>query len=196
MFIKICGLTTPDAIRTAVMAGADAIGFVFADSPRRVSPDQAKALCTDVPDNIVRVAVMRHPSAAEWQLVLDGFTPDWLQTDAEDFAQLDIPSGCEPLPVFRSGQLTPDTVSGRILYEGTESGRGELADWNEAAAVAARSELVLAGGLSPDNVGAAIAAVAPWGVDVSSGVESSPGRKDPDKIQDFITRARASETRQ
>ncbi len=196
MFIKICGLTTADATLTAVMAGADAIGFVFAKSPRRISPETASALCADVPDNVVRVAVMRHPSVAEWEAVRDGFSPDWLQTDAEDLAQLDIPSSCEPLPVFRSGQITADGASGRLLYEGIESGRGELADWREAARVAAGSELILAGGLNPGNVEAAITAVAPWGVDVSSGVENAPGRKDPDKIREFIARARATETMQ
>lgn len=196
MFIKICGLTTPDATRTAVTAGADAVGFVFAESPRRVSPERAKELCADVPDAIVRVAVMRHPSVAEWEAVRDGFEPDWLQTDAEDLAQLEIPSSCEPLPVYRTGRITADEASGRLLYEGVESGRGELADWSEAAEIAAQSELILAGGLNPDNVGAAIAAVGPWGVDVSSGVESAPGRKDPQKIIDFIARARATETLQ
>ncbi len=196
MFIKICGLTTPEATRTAVIAGADAVGFVFAESPRRVTPEEATELCADVPDNVVRVAVMRHPSVTEWEAVRDGFAPDWLQTDAEDLAQLDILSSCEPLPVYRTGRITPAEASGRILYEGIESGRGELADWSEAASIAAQSELVLAGGLNPDNVEAAIAAVTPWGVDVSSGVESTPGRKDPDKIRDFIARARATETLQ
>ena len=196
MFIKICGLTTPDATRTAVSAGADAIGFVFAESPRRVSPEQARELCDEVPDSIVRVAVMRHPSVAEWEAVRDGFAPDWLQTDAEDLPQLELPADCEPLPVYRSGRVLADDATGRLLYEGVESGRGELADWREAADVAARSELVLAGGLNPDNVGAAITAVGPWGVDVSSGVESAPGVKDPERIRQFIARARATETLQ
>ncbi|MGI9258162.1 MAG: phosphoribosylanthranilate isomerase, partial [Gammaproteobacteria bacterium] len=105
-------------------------------------------------------------------------------------------SNCQPLPVYRTGRITADQASGRLLYEGVESGRSELADWSEAAQVAAQSELVLAGGLNPDNVVAAIAAVGPWGVDVSSGVESAPGRKDPQKIKAFIARARATETLQ
>ncbi|MGI9259176.1 MAG: phosphoribosylanthranilate isomerase, partial [Gammaproteobacteria bacterium] len=133
MFIKICGLTTPDATRSAVAAGADAIGFVFAESPRRVSPERAMELCADVPDSVVRVAVMRHPSVAEWEAVRDGFAPDWLQTDADDLAQLEIPSNCQPLPVYRTGRITADQASGRLLYEGVESGRSELADWSEAA---------------------------------------------------------------
>ena len=161
MFIKICGLTTPDATRTAVSAGADAIGFVFAESPRRVSPEQARELCDEVPDSIVRVAVMRHPSVAEWEAVRDGFAPDWLQTDAEDLPQLELPPDCEPLPVYRSGRVSADEATGRLLYEGVESGRGELADWREAADVAARSELVLAGGLNPDNVGACLLYTSP-----------------------------------
>lgn len=195
MFVKICGLTTPEATRAAVAAGADAVGFVFADSPRRVSPGRAAQLCADVPGNIVRVAVMRHPSRSEWETVRDRFGPDWLQTDAEDLDELELPSGCEPLPVYRTGQITPTETPVRILFEGSNSGRGELADWHEAAAIAADTDLILAGGLDPDNVSAAIAAVSPWGVDVSSGVEYEPGRKDPKKIEAFIARARAAEIR-
>ncbi len=193
MFIKICGLTSLDATQAAVAAGADAIGFVFAESPRRVSPDRAAQLCRDVPGNLVRVAVMRRPSQAEWQAVRDGFAPDWLQTDAEDFAALELPAGCEPLPVYRSGEMTPAKPPPRILFEGRESGRGELADWNEAAAIAGETQMILAGGLDAGNLTDAIQAVSPWGVDVSSGVEREPGKKDPKKIERFIARARAAE---
>ena len=194
MFVKICGLTSPEATRAAITAGADAVGFVFAESPRQISPERAAELCADVPGNVVRVAVMRHPTAAEWEAVRDDFAPDWLQTDAGDLDELELSTGCEPLPVYRTGQMAQAATPRRLLYEGKDSGRGELADWREAGALAAESELILAGGLSPENVVAAIAAVSPWGVDVSSGVEYEPGRKDPEKIEDFIARARAAET--
>ena len=115
MFIKICGLSTPDAIATAVDAGADALGFVFAASPRRVSPDQARELCRNLDDKIVRVAVMRHPGAAEWEEVRNVFAPDWLQTDAEDFGQLDLgdlhaPAGVSHRREFRHGGVAGASV--------------------------------------------------------------------------------------
>jgi len=196
VFVKICGLTDSDAVDAAVEAGADAVGFVFAESPRKVSPDQASRLCRNVPGDLVRVAVMRHPSAAEWAAVQEEFAPDWLQTDAEDFEQLTLADCCEPLPVYRNGQETPFAPPARLLFEGVNSGRGELADWSEAAALATRTRLMLAGGLDSDNVVEAIQAVQPWGVDVSSGVEHAPGKKDPARIHSFIAHARAAEKRQ
>ena len=192
MFIKICGLSTPDDVAAAVAAGADALGFVFADSPRRVAPEQARALCRDVRGRVVRVAVMRHPSAADWARVSDVFEPDWLQTDAGDFATLGR-LDCAPLPVYRNAGPPPGRLPGRILFEGARSGLGELADWPGAARVAARTRVILAGGLDCGNVVEAIEAVQPWGVDVSSGVERARGVKDPRKIREFIARVRASE---
>jgi phosphoribosylanthranilate isomerase len=195
VFVKICGLTTADAVAAAVEAGADAIGFVFAESPRRVAPDEAAKLCDHVPDGIVRVAVMRHPSARDWNDVRDRFGPDWLQTDAEDFAALDLGASCVALPVYRDSDATaPARWPTPLLFEGPRSGSGTPADWKKAAAVAHCTDVVLAGGLTPANVTAAIEAVAPWGVDVSSGVESRPGIKDLDKIAEFVARARAVES--
>ncbi len=194
MFVKICGLTSADAVAAAVGAGADAIGFVFAESPRRVDPDRALGLCANVPASIVRVAVMHHPSAGDWDVVRDRFRPDWLQTDADDFADLDLGASCVALPVYRDSDTDmPAQWPERLLFEGPRSGSGTQADWSHAAAIAQRTNVVLAGGLSPTNVAAAITAVTPWGVDVSSGVEARPGVKDVDKIVEFVARARAVE---
>ena len=194
MFVKICGLTTLAAVQAAVDNGADAVGFVFAQSPRRVYPEAAKSLCEPVPANVIRVAVMRHPSADEWSVVRDVFEPDWLQTDVADLAGLELGSKCAALPVYRNAQVDdePDWPA-PILFEGLSSGTGRPADWARANAIAARTDLILAGGLNATNVTDAISAVRPWGVDVSSGVESRPGTKDPDKIADFIARVRAAE---
>jgi phosphoribosylanthranilate isomerase len=194
MFVKICGMTSPDAVAAAVAAGADAVGFVFADSPREVTPAQARALCAGLPPQCLRVAVMHHPSPERLARVIDGFAPDWIQTDAEDFDALALPAGCGALPVYRNGRL-PAAASRppRLLFEGAVSGSGTTADWDEARALTHASELVLAGGLTPDNVAAAIEYVQPWGVDVSSGVERSRGVKDPARITQFVARVRAME---
>ena len=88
MFVKICGLTSETAVEAAVTAGADAIGFVFAESAREVSPERARELCRDVPEGTIRVAVMHHPSPARYRQVVETFGPDWVQTDAEDFDSL------------------------------------------------------------------------------------------------------------
>jgi len=193
MFVKICGITSGAALEAAAAAGADAVGFVFAPSPREVSPQDARALAADLPAHMLKVAVFRHPDRALVAEVLETLEPDWLQTDAADFAGLELPASCRPLPVYRSG-AAPGTsaLPPRVLFEGPVSGSGRTADWREAAELARRTELVLAGGLAPDNVADAIRAVRPWGVDVSSGVERARGTKDPGKIAEFVARARAA----
>lgn len=200
IFVKICGLSTPRAVTAAIQTGADAIGFVFAESPRQVTPERAAQLCRDVSPAIIRVAVMRHPTPDEWQRVADEFSPDWLQTEAGDFARLDISEGISRLPVFRD---TPDLDMSAfnseelLLFEAAQSGQGVQADWQRAAklvaGMGADRQLVLAGGLTPENVATAIATVRPYGVDVSSGVESRRGVKDPDRIAAFMTAVREAE---
>lgn len=195
MFVKVCGLRSREAVTAAVEAGADALGFVFAESPRRVSPEEARLLAADVPAGIARVAVMLHPSPEEWTHVLEVFRPDWLQTDAVDFEVLNVPEGIGRLPVYRD-KVTADYESDgfdwpeHILFEGVRSGVGLKPNWDHAAQIARRTCLMLAGGLSPENVRQAIIHVHPWGVDVSSGVERQPGEKDTDKIRAFVREAR------
>jgi len=194
MFVKICGINSAEAVAAAVAAGADALGFVFAPSPREVTPEQAKALCADVPLHILRVAVMRHPHKEHWQRVIEVFEPSWLQTDAEDFKWITLPKSCLALPVYRDADAPADSdLPDRLLYEGTQSGSGRVADWDEAHGLARVAEVILAGGLNADNVADAIRFVRPWGVDVSSGVERERGVKDPAKIQEFVARVRATE---
>ena len=196
MLVKICGLSKAEHVQAAVAAGADAVGFVFAESVRRVEPAHAAAIAKEVPDTVKKVAVMLHPSNEEWQRVLRDFSPDVLQTDAEDFAGLDVPDAIEQWPVFREGNKVTDTlnrVSGTFLYEGAKSGQGETVDWSRAAEIAKRGNMILAGGLGAHNVAEAVATVRPFGVDVSSAVESAPGEKDPLLIEEFVTAARAAE---
>jgi len=191
LWIKICGLTTPEAVEAALAAGADAIGFVFAESARRVGTTAACRLAGPARGKVPCVAVTHHPEQPQVDEIVSAFRPDVLQTDAQDLQRLALPRAIEPLPVLRrwqAGQALPQ----RLLFEGAVSGAGRACDWRTAAAVARRAQLVLAGGLDPDNVAGAIAAVQPFGVDVSSGVESRPGIKDPEAIMRFVTAARAA----
>lgn len=189
MWIKICGLSSAEAVAAAVNAGADAIGFVFAPSVRQVSATQAAALVRGVPTRVQRVAVMRHPSQQLVDEVCATFGPDVLQTDWDDLAKLRLPETLQVLPVVRDGDVN-EAAPSRLLYEGRVSGSGATADWAAAQRLASRSQLVLAGGLNAANVATAIATVRPFGVDVSSGVERAPGIKDAAKIEAFIHAAR------
>jgi len=190
VWIKICGMTTPEAINAALTARVDAIGFVFAESVRRLSPQVAAQLAAPARGKVACVAVTRHPSQQELDEILEVFQPDVLQTDAEDLTALRVPAELPRLPVVRD-DLSSGALPARILFEGLSSGTGRTCDWGGAQRLARRTELILAGGLHADNVIAAITEVQPFGVDVSSGVESRPGLKDPAKIERFAHAARA-----
>jgi phosphoribosylanthranilate isomerase len=231
MWIKICGLTTSDAVTAALDAGADAIGFVFAaKSVRQVTPDVARRLAAAARGRARCVAVTRHPSQQEIDDIVSIFEPDVLQTDVGDLSNLRLPALLELLPVFRgdgnasniassaanasdapltgastiaggsagntaigaASNTASPTLPHRLLFEGATSGAGIPCDWTAARAVARRTQLVLAGGLNPTNVAAAIAAVQPFGVDVSTGVEVRPGVKSPVEIANFVRAARES----
>jgi phosphoribosylanthranilate isomerase len=192
VLVKICGFRNEEHVRTAVKAGADAVGFVFAKSVREIAPAEAHAISANVPSHIRRVAVMRHPSNDDWQEVLRVFSPDVLQTDAEDFASLKVPESVEQWPVYREGGAEPNT-EGPYIFEGQESGQGASVDWLRAATFAKSGQMILAGGLSAHNVAEAIRTVRPFGVDVSSAVESAPGQKDSQMINEFVSAVRAAE---
>jgi phosphoribosylanthranilate isomerase len=192
MWIKICGITSADAVAAAAEAKVDAIGFVFAPSPRQLTPGQAAQLAALAPPGILRVAVAQHPLQMKVDEICRILKPDYFQTDIEDLRELKIPAHIKVLPVVRFGRKTPNPLPARMLFEGPSSGIGELADWGRAAELARQTEVILAGGLSAQNVGEAIRAVWPFGVDVSSGVEDVPGVKDPAKIIEFVRAARAA----
>jgi len=202
LWIKVCGLRTHEAIAAAAAGGADAVGFVFHEaSPRNVRVADARQLAAAVPAGVDKVAVFLHPSQELLDAVLAALQPDWVQTDVQDLAALRLPATQRCVPVLRTGQASLDTLvdelgpSPRFLLESGRSGAAERADWGVAARLASRGQLVLAGGLDAGNVAEAIAAVRPFGVDVSSGVESSRGVKESHLIQQFVRAARAAEAR-
>ena len=188
IWIKICGMTTPEAVEACLAAGVDAIGFVFAESVRQVTPARAASLAAPARGRVVCTAVTRHPTQQLIDEVIAVFQPDLLQTDSDDLHRLRLPPRLPLLAVFR--KPAPD-LPPRFLFESHSSGSGTTADWTLASQLAARSELILAGGLNATNVATAIATVNPFGVDVSSGVEERPGIKSPTEITRFVSAARS-----
>lgn len=196
LVVKICGVTSPEAIDAVIAAGADRVGFVFAPSPREVSAMQAKQLAMALPRHVDRVAVFKRAAQDAVDEVLAAFPADWVQADAASLAQVSLPQGVRPMPVLRDGEVAQrNHPPSPLLYEAPVSGQGVRADWNAAAELAADAWLMLAGGLHPGNVGQAIRQVRPAGVDVSSGVERAPGEKDPERILAFVHAARDAAAR-
>lgn len=189
LFVKICGITDVTAAETCVQVGVDAVGFVFASSPRQLTPSQAAAIAEKIPESITKVAVFRRPSSVDIESVLECFPADVVQADHDTITTV---TDVDVLPVYREGEAR-DPAGTRFLYEGEVSGMALRVDLERAAKWAKSGEMVLAGGLTPDNVGDAIDVVRPFGVDVSSGVESSPGVKSPEKIRSFVRAVRIAE---
>jgi len=209
--VKICGVTSAAAVDAAVDAGADAVGFVLAPSPRRLELDVAARLAARVPPFVARVAVLRHPDPATVRAVCAAIAPDFVQAEPGPGVTAALLAACGAgfLPVLHDGptllrrRLPGETGAGprgagagvgAILLEARgRGGRGISPDWARAARLARRVRLVLAGGLTPGNVGAAIRQVGPYAVDVSSGVERAHRVKDARLIRRFIAAVRDAE---
>ena len=190
-FVKICGLSEREHVLAAIEAGADAIGFVFVNSVRRVSIEKAINISHDIDSHVKRVAVFYKPELPHWNRVIEEFKPDAIQTDSKDFSIFSVPDAIEKWPVYRENQKNMKFPSDQIfIYEGQRSGMGERVDWEKAANYSKKNKMILAGGLSHLNVSEAMAKVKPFGVDVSSAVETSPGKKDIILIEKFIKNAK------
>lgn len=202
--VKICGITNKEDARLAVEAGADALGFVFyKQSPRCVEPEGAKRIVADLPPFVLPVGVFVNEDAKAVRDLMDACGLALAQLHGDEPA-----SYCEALgrPVLRAIRLRGrgDLLSlaelkGRAQVRGflvdafskqEYGGTGRTADWELAAEAARVAPVLLAGGLTQDNVQEAIRRVRPYGVDVSSGVEATPGRKDPEKLRAFIRAAK------
>ena len=193
--IKICGVTDLTVAQAAVDAGVDSIGFVLAPSVRQISATEARAIAEHLPATVDTVAVFRKTSPVDIDGALAGFDVDVVQADHRSLTGV---TGRRLLPVFRETVATLDEIArhingDRFAYEGPCSGVGHVVDWDLAGEIARLGQMTLAGGLHQDNVGDAIGTVRPYGVDVSSGVESSPGMKDPVRIRAFIEAVREAE---
>ena len=198
MFVKLCGLRTEADVAVAVETGADAVGFVLTASPRQVDVDLARRLVAAVPEHVLSVAVVRGiPAAEAGELALrTGVRALQLHGDypKESFAQL---SG-QPFRLVRATALGPGTdlrtgAFGEelLLIDSPVAGSGEQWDITRLADHRPEGTWVLAGGLAPENVAGAVTVARPWGVDVSSGIESSRGVKDHGRMREFVAAARA-----
>jgi phosphoribosylanthranilate isomerase len=203
--VKICGVTTPDDARMAAEAGADAVGLNFyPPSPRYLSPHLAASVVRSLSAFVAPIGVfvnvpLRQACAISFQLGLRGIqtVDDRPQTeDAFPFAH--IPAfrvkDKDDLPAIRefAEKCKPAAVLIDSHVPGQMGGTGVTAPWQLLAGFVPGVPLILAGGLTPDNVAEAIRVVKPWGVDVASGVESSPGVKDPSKVRDFLSAVRSA----
>ena len=203
--IKICGITREEDLACAVRAGADALGFVFHPSSKRyVSPARAGELCAALPPFVVSVALFVDPQPAFVQEVLKVMSPSVLQFHGDESAEFCSSFSRPYLKAFRVGAPGLETSVGLAAHcKQYASAQGWLFDsyspmyggsghgfdhalLGEVKRLAEARPLVLSGGLNPTNVQTAIEATQPWAVDVSSGVESSPGMKSNDKILDFV----------
>jgi phosphoribosylanthranilate isomerase len=199
VFVKICGITSEEDALLAVAMGADAVGFVFAPSSRQMQPIQAYDIVRRLPPDVLTVGVFRDELP---QRVVDIVHQVGLKA-----AQLhghESPADTAfvrervrwVLKAFPAGSAALDRVhdycADAVLIDSATPGSGQVFDWALADGAPLDRRVVLAGGLTPDNVADAIRRVNPWGVDVSTGVESAPGRKDARKLKDFIERARAA----
>ncbi len=199
-WIKICGITRLADARAAAEAGADAVGFVLTPSPRRVSPEDARRIGRALPPHILRFGVFVDETPADIARAVAGSEVDRVQVHSPSDPLLGDLFGPKVVRAFRARD---EDVLDTIRDAGVETflldayapdspgGTGRTFDWRIAARARGLGRLILAGGLTPENVGEAIREASPWGVDVSTGVEASPGVKDPGRIRDFVTAVRA-----
>ena len=199
MFVKICGITNEDDALFAVAMGADAVGFVFAPSPRQVTAQAVYDITRRLPAEVLTVGVFRDelPARVVDVAVRSGVKAVQLHGRETPEQTIEIAKNIRwVIKAFEAGsrQLPNADRYGTdlILVDAPNPGSGKVFNWNLASEAPEGVRVILAGGLDPDNVADAISAVEPWGVDVASGVEASPGRKDPTKVRRFIANARAA----
>ena len=199
MFIKICGITNEQDALLAVALGADALGFVFAPSPRQVAPSKVREIVRRLPSEIVTVGVFRdelpkriidimqeaHLQGAQ----LHGHESLLITSEVSNSVRFSIKAVVAGSP---DASRANDFVCDAILVDGLSPGSGEVFDWSLMNEIPLGLRLILSGGLNPENVAEGIDRVRPWGVDVSSGVDKSHGLKDPVKMRQFIANARAA----
>ena len=199
VFVKICGITNEQDALLAVALGADALGFVFAPSTRQVTPSIVYDITRRLPREVLTVGVFRdeHPERVVDLVDASGVKAAQLHghetPETSRFVRSKVGYLVKAFPAGSAAlEFVADHHADIVLVDSPNPGSGEMFDWSLTEDVPEDVKLLLAGGLDPDNVALAISRVRPWGVDVSTGVESSPGRKDASKLRAFIVNARAA----
>jgi len=200
LFVKICGITNMEDALHAVRCKADALGFIFYQpSDRYITPERAKAISARLPNHVSKVGVFVDAEPAYVREVMKAVNLSAVQLYGNEGADDLIGFETSVIKVFR---VKPDfdvdvmrsyVVDAFLLDTHSEAKMGGVSrtfDWNIAVRAKEFGKIILSGGLTPDNIAAAVRFVQPYGVDVSSGVEIDVGRKDPDKVRDFIARAK------
>ena len=189
--VKICGLSTKEAVETAVSAGVDYIGFVFAPSKRQVTVEQAIELAKFIPSHIQKVGVFVSPSRADLLEAIEKVGLDLVQVHgqvADDLFE-DLPcASIQAVQVDGDGHV-PNSQADYLLFDAPVAGSGQIFDWGQLDTTELSQPFFIAGGLNEDNVKEAIQHFTPFAVDVSSGVETD-GQKDHEKIRRFIERVK------
>ncbi len=199
MFVKICGTTSEEDALLAVAMGAEALGFVFAPSPRQMRPQDVADIVKRLPPEILTIGVFKddvperivhivRSTGLKGAQIHGSFTADDAVAVRRAIFHTFVSFTAGDPRVGQAHEYEPYAV----LLDGARPGSGQVFDWTLAEDVPAELRLIVAGGLTTDNVVDVIRTVRPWGVDVVSGVESSPGRKDPVKLRAFIAKAHAA----
>jgi phosphoribosylanthranilate isomerase len=202
VYVKVCGITNPEDARLATSSGADAIGLVFAESPRKLGAEQAREIAGALPDGVLKVGVF-----------VDEEPEEVLRIAREvglDYAQLHGDESPETVTVLREGgvkvikALRVQSVDSLDVMDGYEAdlflldawsekapgGTGERFDWQVAKSYGGRGNILVSGGLTPENVREAIRFFEPYGVDASSSLEDAPGKKNAERVRRFVSAAK------
>ncbi len=200
--VKVCGITTPDDARTAATFGADAIGLVFADSPRKVSSEEAREIAAALPDGVLKVGVFVNEEPEEVLRIAREVGLDYAQLHGDEGPEVveEVRGGglkvMKALRVRGAGSLEviDDYQADLFLLdawsEKARGGTGERFDWGVAKSLSGRGNIVVSGGLSPGNVREAIRLFEPYGVDASSSLEDAPGKKNKERVRRFVVAAK------
>lgn len=202
--VKVCGITNLEDARLALKLGADALGFIFTDSPRQLAPSQAEEICRELPPYTTRVGVFVDADQAEVEETARLCRLDVLQLHGNETPSYCSGFGRKVVKSFRvKDSLERSDVEkysvDAFLFDswvrGVPGGTGHTFEWQLLERVKGLGPFVLSGGLTPDNVEEAIERVRPYAVDVCSGVEERPGQKSPQKLKDFMATVKRSERR-
>ena len=216
MWIKICGITNLEDALTAVDAGVDALGFIFHEkSPRKIDPETARRVVKELPPTVEKVGVFVNQTENSIGAMADGVGLTAVQLHGDDMdphvadliaqqrPHLKVIVGISmhhPTPEGWAMMWSPEVVHAFLVDSGTSSkygGTGQTFDWQMSQpgieTIARLGRVIVAGGLNPGNVSGALRILKPWGVDVASGVEAAPGKKDPHKVRAFVDAVRRAE---